>query len=346
MLHCCAYSFSMFPFIDVLILNASIMNDNQHTRQDVRLLETADIDQLANFQANKNRSYIQLHAGELNAQYVELNLGDVQIFREQLNVGSRIQAAPASRFLPFAVINSHDTDGTYCGKTRPKNSFIQATGGVWDINFSNHIDYICTAFNRESLTKNIRQLTEKDIPKNWLSSKAAVSDPLALKRYTFGSKKIMHMVRHNPGLLNYPSVSRVLNEAILQLTLEVLAPTNQIDEILRPQPQRIKGVHKVIEYLNYHAHQMPTLSELCAVAQLSERSLQYGFKEYLGMTPNRYLRIVRLNKVHSDLITASATKSKVVDFALKWGFLELGRFAGEYQTFFNELPSETLRKQI
>lgn len=320
------------------------MTTTAHSNKDVRLLETSDVEHLASFQINKNRSYIQLKPGILKAHYAELNLSDVQIFQEQLNVGARIQAAPASHFLPFSVISSANTRGNYCGQILKKNTMIQATGGMWDINFSNHIDYICTAFDRESLTKKIRQLTGEDIPKSWLQSKAITSDPVALKRYSLGTKRVMHLIQHNPELLNHHSVYRILNEVIFKLTLDILEPNHEDNGELKSQPLRVKAVQHVIEYIDCYAEKLPTLADLCEVAKMSERSLQYGFKEYLGMTPCRYLRTVRLNRVHNDLKVACHPEQKVVDIALQWGFLELGRFAGEYQFFYQELPSETLRK--
>jgi AraC family ethanolamine operon transcriptional activator len=33
-----------------------------------------------------------------------------------------------------------------------------------------------------------------------------------------------------------------------------------------------------------------------------------------------------------------------MDIALRWGFLEFGRFAREYSRLFKELPSHTLRQ--
>jgi AraC family ethanolamine operon transcriptional activator len=66
----------------------------------------------------------------------------------------------------------------------------------------------------------------------------------------------------------------------------------------------------------------------------------------LGITPIRYLRLVRLNRVKQELLIASPETVKIMDVALKWGFLELGRFAGEYRQLFQELPSETLCNRL
>ena len=52
--------------------------------------------------------------------------------------------------------------------------------------------------------------------------------------------------------------------------------------------------------------------------------------------------MVRLNGVKRDLALAHPKKDRIVDIALSWGFIELGRFAGEYRRLFQELPSVTL----
>jgi AraC family ethanolamine operon transcriptional activator len=107
---------------------------------------------------------------------------------------------------------------------------------------------------------------------------------------------------------------------------------------------RLIGVRKVIDYLHSYSDEVPTIPELCQISNLSERNLQYGFKEYLGVTPIRYLRLQRLNGVRRELLMANPIKDRVVDVALNWGFIELGRFAGEYRQLFQELPSATLNK--
>jgi AraC family ethanolamine operon transcriptional activator len=54
----------------------------------------------------------------------------------------------------------------------------------------------------------------------------------------------------------------------------------------------------------------------------------------------------RLNGVRKDLLISVPKKDKVVDIALNWGFIELGRFSGEYRLLFKELPSQTLKSSM
>jgi len=118
--------------------------------------------------------------------------------------------------------------------------------------------------------------------------------------------------------------------------------STSITEQAVSQSNKALGVRRVVEYLHHFASEVPTIAELCKVAKLSERNLQYAFKEYLGITPVRYLRLVRLNGVKRDLLLSHPQNARIVDIALNWGFIELGRFAGEYHQLFQELPSSTL----
>lgn len=312
----------------------------------IRSLVTADIDELAQFQVNKNRRYTQLQPGVLNGDYAEVNLGDVQIFRESLTAGALIEAAPVASFVPFATVFPDSEDFSFCGKKRQQHSLLQGTGGSWDASFKNNLKFAVAAFSRESFNLNLQRLMGCEIPAEWLISKAVTTDERALNDYAFGLDRVINLVHRQPHLLNNQSAQRMIGATILRLALNTLMPTITMIEKPIPRPLRIQGVRRVIDYLHSHAHQLPTIPELCEIAQLSERNLQYGFREYLGVTPIRYLRLVRLNGVKRDLLMANPKTDRVVDVALNWGFVELGRFAGEYRQLFNELPSETLNKDM
>lgn len=312
----------------------------------IRNISTTNIDVLEEFQVNKNRQYTQLQSGVLHSNYNEVNLGTVQIFRETLTAGTRIEAAPASTLLPYAVILPGSGNARFCGRVSPKNAIMQATGGEWDICFEDRLDYVCAAFDREALICSIEQLTGNEIPVNWLSSKACSTSSTQLQRYARGISTILQRVFLHPNLLSTPSAERMLSSEISMLAINALKFTTLDKQSVKPQPKRIRGVQRVIDYLTVHSRQLPTIADLCKIAGLSERSLEYGFQEYLGVTPVRYLRIVRLNGVKRDLMSSYSDNVKIVDIALKWGFVELGRFAGEYRQLFGELPSETRRSLL
>jgi len=84
--------------------------------------------------------------------------------------------------------------------------------------------------------------------------------------------------------------------------------------------------------------------ELATRLGVSLRSLQLAFEACAEIPPGRYLRMQRLNQVHRALCRLDPVETSVHAVALDRGFMELGRFAGEYRRIFGELPSETLRR--
>jgi transcriptional regulator GlxA family with amidase domain len=91
-----------------------------------------------------------------------------------------------------------------------------------------------------------------------------------------------------------------------------------------------------------HAAEPITVSRLAAVACVSVRSLQEGFRRHLGMSPTHYLREVRLARVHEELRLADPSQTTVAHTAQSWGFTNTGRFAQTYRQHYGRLPSETL----
>ncbi len=88
----------------------------------------------------------------------------------------------------------------------------------------------------------------------------------------------------------------------------------------------------------------PYLSELCAAANVSERTLQNAFKNIMGMSPLTYLNRLRLHRARDELRKARSGFTTVTNVAMKWGFWHFGEFSRAYRNCFRELPSATLKK--
>jgi len=84
------------------------------------------------------------------------------------------------------------------------------------------------------------------------------------------------------------------------------------------------------------------VSDLCRVTGVSERSLEYAFREIMGLTPVAFLSRLRLHRVRQALLAATPGSTTVAAEALRWGFWHFSEFARAYNDCFGELPSDTL----
>ncbi|MEU8659079.1 helix-turn-helix transcriptional regulator, partial [Actinoplanes philippinensis] len=99
----------------------------------------------------------------------------------------------------------------------------------------------------------------------------------------------------------------------------------------------------VLDAISTEPERAFTVGELAAIAGMSIRSLQSGFRRHVGSAPMTYLQQVRLTRAHEALRTGDPAVITVADVAHRWGFAHLGRFASAYRKRFGESPSETLR---
>lgn len=82
---------------------------------------------------------------------------------------------------------------------------------------------------------------------------------------------------------------------------------------------------------------VPGLADVATAVHVTPRAVQYAFRRHVGTTPMRYLRRVRLARVHQDLVAAGQTVTTV-----RWGFVHPGRFAAYYRSRYGVAPRVTL----
>jgi AraC-like DNA-binding protein len=110
----------------------------------------------------------------------------------------------------------------------------------------------------------------------------------------------------------------------------------------RPQVATPRQITEAVDFMRANMHRSLTLSEVAEAAGISVRSLQYGFHRFRDVTPQAYLRRIRLDAVKAEL-SSPLNSLPVRDVALKWGFAHMGHFAARYRAAYGEAPSETAR---
>jgi AraC family ethanolamine operon transcriptional activator len=105
-----------------------------------------------------------------------------------------------------------------------------------------------------------------------------------------------------------------------------------------------EGVELACDYVDAHVANAPSIQDVCHVAGVSWRTVDYAFRDLFGVTPKQYLQATRLDGVHKEL-RRKGPATKITDIANDWRFWHMGQFAADYRRQFGELPSETLRSK-
>lgn len=102
-------------------------------------------------------------------------------------------------------------------------------------------------------------------------------------------------------------------------------------------------LRRAMLYIEEHAAQDVSLTELAEAVYVTPRALQYMFRKHRDCTPTEYLRRIRLDHAHRELLAADRATTSVSDVARRWGFLHAGRFAVYYRECYGQSPHVTLR---
>lgn len=105
-----------------------------------------------------------------------------------------------------------------------------------------------------------------------------------------------------------------------------------------------RTVRRAIAFMEDHVADPITIGDVALAAGTSVRGLQLAFRRSYEMSPSAFLRRIRLEGAHADLMTADAGARTVREIAAQWGFAHTGRFAHLYAAAYGEPPSHTLRR--
>ena len=134
---------------------------------------------------------------------------------------------------------------------------------------------------------------------------------------------------------------RMIEKAILEIILfAVLAPEKR-----QKLPGRLYVAKKAERFIRRNLKQSISIKDLCFAIGTSERTLHQGFKERFGISPKVYIRRMRLNGIHQDLLL-NKNKTTISDIAMEWGLFHLGRFSAQYRQMFDELPQKTHKRKV
>ena len=155
--------------------------------------------------------------------------------------------------------------------------------------------------------------------------------------------QICRLAQTKSKMLSHSEVARALEQGLIQALIICLTTARaRIDGYAKRHHARI--MVRFEEVLVEHLSRPLQMPELCELILVSDRTLRSCCAEFLGMTPTQYVLLRRLEEVRRALRDADPDIVNVGDVAHRFGFTELGRFAGRYRATFGETPSTTLQR--
>lgn len=138
----------------------------------------------------------------------------------------------------------------------------------------------------------------------------------------------------------------VLCEAARMLAGRIVAtfPTTTTPGVSEPGRLMPVDLRRVITYMESRADTDISVWDIARAAGLTPAGVAYLFRRHLDTTPMAYLRRIRLDRAHRELIDTDGDCTTVSRVAARWGFPRVGAFAAFYRSCYDQSPYVTLRE--
>jgi len=145
---------------------------------------------------------------------------------------------------------------------------------------------------------------------------------------------------HVPGRLGLDDVIHRFVACLIDpgLLLEEPPDLSRLEE-----RNRRSSFDDLIDYIRANLDKPLKLSDLEARSHYSRRTLQYAFRERLGMTPKQWIHHQRLKRAMEQL-QVDGQRPSVQQVALACGFPTVGQFSRAFKQQFSITPSQARRE--
>ena len=133
------------------------------------------------------------------------------------------------------------------------------------------------------------------------------------------------------------------SETLLETARQILATANPATGHDHLAGNRHQLISAAVQFVDGCPEKQLSINGLAHMAGVSERKLRSSFVDFLRMSPLKYLTLRRFHQAREVLRDGAPDELTVTSVAARFGFWDLGRFAGNYHRTFGEYPSESLR---
>lgn len=216
-------------------------------------------------------------------------------------------------------------DGEECDYLEPQSGYL----------------HISVTINKAVMMQRLALILDRPVP-----GKIIFAPTVSIKSKSIVALEqlVTYVVEGNFGqnVVETPFAAARMSQLIADMILETW-PNNFSAELRNPPPAiHPKHVKIAKEYIDANPLNAVGVEELARLSGVSVRALQYGFRDFLGVSISQYERRRRLEGARNAILSGVHTSIK--DVASIWGFSNVHRFGVDFKSAFGITPQDLKRR--
>jgi AraC family transcriptional regulator, ethanolamine operon transcriptional activator len=323
-------------------------NEVAFSQPHVTVAETCDPTTTAEDIEVINQDLVQLRSESLCARRIVVRLESTALIYQSTNLAVRTRSTFSHGLVGFVAFGPQAA-GIFNGfQIRPNLVLVAAPGAEGRFVVERGYESISVGISPASLEAHLRARKQWDHLRPQHALELLVCDTTRVRALFSLGKRLADTASVFSDLINENQKMRAAAEVeLLEILLDAISSSEKYtvtrsDETHQAHSHAVKLAE---EYALAQTDIPLRVTDLCKAAAVSERALEYAFKDVLGMSPMSYLQRLRLHRVRQALRAGTHATTTVSAEALNWGFWHFGDFSKAYRNCFGELPSDTLRRE-
>jgi AraC family ethanolamine operon transcriptional activator len=305
---------------------------------DVGQIKATDVDECAEAHAPWEMRHSQLSLGKFRTQTDFVRNERVTVYRQWWNRRVLARGRSPAGYVVVGTATNGTVNVNWCGRdlSRERFAWTQPSGEI-DFSTSERSDHVVALIRADVLAGYMGDAERATDPQGLhMDCPAQVGSELVLT-----IQSILTRYASQPDLLQAPLECQDFESEVIS----AVATCANWESVPEEDPNRRReAMRDAYAYAESRCEPI-TVPQLAQAVGVSQRTLEYAFREGLGITPLSFIRRCRLSGALRDLRRAPPSSQSVTAVATEWGFSDFGRFAAEYRRLFGSYPSQTLNRE-
>jgi AraC family ethanolamine operon transcriptional activator len=299
-----------------------------------------DIEQLAGAIRKWNHEGIQIAPGEFQSRLDLVHTAGMQIHRVRLSLAILVRGFA----VPGSIVLGVQSGGKHRAKWRGRvleQDEVVFFDGEKEIDFqtTGPSEITAISFDRQLLARHVEAICGSAPPARSGSDRLKVLSRAKAHALIRTWRELTDASLTWGAQLSDDALARHFEARILEVLFTNVAQARRESGIT----ERHDMAQRARKFMVLNMDEPMTITDICAAVGACERTLHLGFRECFGVTPKKFLKLLRLNAARRNLLRPEVDTT-VTGVALRWGFFHLAHFAADYAQLFAEPPSQTLRR--